>query len=463
MSTDFEDQFTEEVSESSPEGIGVTVDDFRAYMPTHGYIFMPCCEIWAGASVNSRLPRMPVLTKSGKPKRVNGKLVTMLPTTWLDRNRPVEQMSWCPGLPQLIADRLVVDGGWIERKGVTCFNLYRPPRIIPGDSSQAERWINHVREIYPGDANRIIIWLAHRVQRPQEKINHALVLGGAQGIGKDTILEPVKHAVGPWNFHEISPAHLLGRFNSFVKSVILRVNEARDLGDAERVNRFSFYDHTKIYTAAPPDVLRVDEKHLREHYVFNVLGFLLTTNHKTDGIYLPADDRRHDVCWSNRTKEEFSKEYWDEIWTWYHNGGFGHVAAYLAELDISNLDPKAPPPKTAAFWDIVDANQAPEDSELADRLDAMNKPEAVTVAQLIEKATGGITEWLLDRRNRRALPHRLERCGYVAVRNPDAKDGIWKIQGTRQRIYARTSLAPRERTAAATRLNLELGKAKPGS
>ena len=84
--------------------------------------------------------------------------------------------------------------------------------------------------------------------------------------------------------------------------MILRVNEARDLGD---VDRFKFYDHTKIYTASPPDVLRVDEKNLREHYVFNVLGFLITTNHKTDGIYLPADDRRHYVAWSDHTKEEF--------------------------------------------------------------------------------------------------------------------------------------------------------------
>ena len=84
------------------------------------------------------------------------------------------------------------------------------------------------------------------------------------------------------------PANLLGRFNNFAKAVILRVNEARDLGDAERVNRFNFYDHTKIYTAVPPDVLRIDEKYLREYYVFNVVGFLLTTNYKTDGIYLPV-------------------------------------------------------------------------------------------------------------------------------------------------------------------------------
>ena len=58
--------------------------------------------------------------------------------------------------------------------------------------------------------------------------------------------------------------------------------------------------------AAPPDVLRVDEKNLREHSVFNVCGVVMTTNHKTDGIYLPADDRRHFVAWSEKTKDDFT-------------------------------------------------------------------------------------------------------------------------------------------------------------
>ena len=148
------------------------------------------------------------------------------------------------------------------------------------------------------------------MQRPFDKINHALVLGGEQGIGKDTLLEPVKHAVGPWNFQEVSPLQLLGRFNGFVKSVILRVSEARDLGE---MNRFSFYDHTKVYAAAPPDTLRVDEKYLREYYVFNCLGLIITTNHKTDGVYLPPGDRRHYVAWSQRKKEEFRRRLLERV------------------------------------------------------------------------------------------------------------------------------------------------------
>ena len=70
------------------------------------------------------------------------------------------------------------------------------------------------------------------------------------------MLEPVKRSIGPWNWAELSPTQLMGRFNGFAKSVILRISEARDLGD---VDRYQFYEHLKIYAAAPPDVLRVGE------------------------------------------------------------------------------------------------------------------------------------------------------------------------------------------------------------
>jgi hypothetical protein len=287
------------------------------------------------------------------------------------------------------------------------------------------------------------------VQCPEDKINHAIVLGGPQGIGKDTLLEPLKHAVGPWNFLEVSPQHMLGRFNGFLKSVILRVSEARDLGD---VNRFHFYDHMKAYTAAPPDVLRVDEKNLREYSVPNCCGVIVTSNHKSDGIYLPADDRRHYVAWSDLTKDDFPTGYWTRIWGWYVDGGYSHVAAYLTELDLSDFDAKAPPPKTAAFWDIVDANRAPEDAELADVLDDLGNPAATTLSRIQNAATGEFEIWIRDRKNRRVIPHRLEKCGYVPVRNDAADDGLWKISGRRQVVYARAGLSLRDRFAAAQKL-----------
>ena len=197
----------------------------------------------------------------------------------------------------------------------------------------------------------------------------------------------------------------------------------------------------KALMAAPPDVLRVDEKNLREHDVFNVCGVVMTTNHKTDGIYLPADDRRHFVAWSEKTKDDFTPAYWDDLWKWYEREGFRHVAAFLAELDLSGFNPKAPPEKTATFGAIVDANRAPEDAELANIIDKLGRPDAVILDMLVKEADFDFCTWLRDRKNRRIIPHRLEQCGYVPVRNDAAVDGLFTMNNHRQVVYAKAGLS----------------------
>jgi hypothetical protein len=63
----------------------VTVADFRAYMPSHEYIFVPSRELWPAASVNARVA--PVETGQGK---------LIKPSAWLDQHQPVDQMTWAP-------------------------------------------------------------------------------------------------------------------------------------------------------------------------------------------------------------------------------------------------------------------------------------------------------------------------------------------------------------------------------
>lgn len=438
----------------TPLPAGVSLEDFRAYMPMHSFIFAPSREMWPASSVNARIEPIPLFDANAHPVLDDhGNQKTVAASKWLDQNRPVEQMTWAPGFPMLIQNRLVSDGGWIQREGVTCFNLYRAPTAKLGDAAQAGVWLDHIRKIYPDDADHIVKWLAHRVQRPQEKINHALVVGGAPGIGKDTLFEPVKYAVGPWNFQEVTPTQTIGRFNGFLKSVIMRISEARDLGD---LNRYQFYEHMKIYTAAPPDVLRIDEKNLREHSIFNCCGVILTTNYKEDGIYLPGNDRRHFVAWSDLTEKDFEEGYWSRLWGWYRNGGIEHVVAYLAELDICEFDPKAPPPKTPAFWAIVAAGLSQDNSDMADLVDQLGQPDVITLDKLKAMATGDFGMWIRDPKNRRSIPHRMEQCGYARVHKPGTDDGLWKIQGKRQTVYARKELVLRDQLAAVNKLVGEL-------
>jgi hypothetical protein len=206
--------------------VGVGLADFYALMPSHDYIFVPSRETWPASSVNSRIRPIPLKKKNGKPELdEKGNQVFLKASTWLDQNRPVEMMTWAPGLPLVVADKLISDGGWIERQGVSTFNLYRPPSITLGDAKKAKPWTDLVRKVYPDDADEIFNFFAHRRQRPEEKINHALVLGGEPGIGKDTMLEALKQSVGPWNFKEVSPQDMMGPHNDFMRSTALRISK----------------------------------------------------------------------------------------------------------------------------------------------------------------------------------------------------------------------------------------------
>jgi len=455
------DKYLDALIESAIEkfGHGVTVEDFVAYHPQHFYIYTPVREMWITSGVNASCPLMPACKRNGDPiLDKNGQQKLEAANIWIDKNHPVQQMTWAPGEPMLICDRQITEGGdWIEKRDTTCFNLYLPPTIAHGDSNDVAPWLEHIRRTYPDDADHMIKWFAQRVQHPQIKINHALFLGGSQGIGKDSILEPVKRAVGAVNFKEVTPGNIIGRFDGYLKAVVLRINEARDLGE---VNRFTFYEHLKPLTATPPDVLRVDEKNLKEHYVLNCCGVIITSNHKANGIYLPANDRRTYVAWSNCKLEDFTEEYWNRLWQWYDDGGDRNVAAYLATLDISDFNPKAPPPKTEAWWAIVNSNIASEEIELADVLQAMGNPQAVTLEQIVAAAHSGgfidLLDWFEDRKNRRAIPHRLAECGYEPVRNPDSRKGRWQAGGRDRAIYTQTGLSLGQRVTAARLLLSQL-------
>jgi hypothetical protein len=67
-------------------------------------------------------------------------------------------------------------------------------------------------------------------------------------------------------------------------------------------------------------------------------------------------------------------------------------------------------------------------------------------------ADGDFGQWIRDPKNRRAIPHRMEDCGYSVVRNKNAKDGLWKINGRRQVVYAQSDMTPRDQLEQASLL-----------
>jgi hypothetical protein len=448
--------------------------DFYALAPANRYIYRPTRDLWTNEAVDNRLPPRPVLDASGNPVRDGQGKVKMIPASkWLAQHRSVERMTWAPGEPEVIEHKLLIDDGWIEKGGARTYNTYLPPTIRLGDSAQAMRWLEHWYTLFPRDiAEHCIAWLAQRRQYPGIKPNHGLVLIGDPGIGKDMALVPVRYAVGTWNFRDITLNDLVGKNNDFLCAVIVRVNEARDVGDTNRgrIDRYGLHDHMKALMASPPETHRINRKYVPEYTSLSRAGFITTSNHD-DAFYLPADDRRNAIAKSECQPADFPKEYFDALAHWYYDqGGICHVVAYLQNYDLANFNPKLAPPKTEAFWGMVSVDRGAEHGELTDAIEALGQqigkkqgktpdahgnygfPAALTITQLLTVAPS--LEWLTDRKMSRAISHRLQRCGYVTTLNRNALEsgGLWKIRGKRTMIYARVELTPDQRHDAACAL-----------
>jgi len=389
----------------------VSLEDFYALGTSGKFIFARNGKLWPAEHLDKRFPRVQVGTDD------DGNPIKIKPSVWIARRRPVDDMTWVPGKPTIIKDMLVMEGGLVSNKGCKLFNQYRPPLPPTGNPEQAGKWLDHIEALYPNDHRHVVNWFAHRVQHPGIKINHALVLGGPPKIGKDSVLHPVIQAVGHWNTREVQPLDLTADFNPHIKCVILRVNEARDNGDA----RYQLYEHTKILLAAPPDVLTVNEKHVPQYAVSNIVGVVFTTNHRAGGLYLDleANDRRHFVAWSEATPEDFDQAYWDDLWDWYTTrNGCQHVASYLASLNLDGFSPTAAPPKTPAFWTMVNADRSSEDAALADVIDGLGNPVALCKDNLLREAEAqgnGLADFLREGKNASKLSHRLEKIGYFSI------------------------------------------------
>jgi RepB DNA-primase from phage plasmid/Primase C terminal 2 (PriCT-2) len=429
--------------EAKANEAGIKIDDFLAYMPMGNFIFRPTREMWPATSVDARVPPVFITNADGEEKMI-------APSYWLRKNAPVDQMIWAPGKIDIIPDRFVANGGWIDKPGARCLNTYRPPKpFAGGDPALAEPWLRLVEKIYPTHVDDTLDRFAHRIQKPYEKINHILLLGGEPGIGKDSMIEPLRRAVGPHNFTEVTPVRMMNdTYNKYLVAVVLRINEAHDLGD---LSRYSFYEHLKVIAASPPPTFEINEKYINQYIIFNCVFVVMTTNYR-DGLYLPANDRRTYAMWSSARKEDFKAGYFVDYWRWLDAGGDGHVAAYLASRDISKFDPAATPPRTAAFRTIVALGAVSESNELMDALDAMGNPDVVTVSDVIEfyKSMTDLCAWFQDKKNGRAIPHRFDDCGYVQYPNPNATNGsgVWKIAGQRRIVYVRRDLTTPARALA---------------
>jgi hypothetical protein len=89
----------------------------------------------------------------------------------------------------------------------------------------------------------------------------------------------------------------------------------------------------------------------------------MLTNHK-DAVSMAAEDRRYFVMWSEAKPQ--SPDYYSTFAEWVMDvENQSHVYHYLLHRDVSKFNIKAPPPKTTAKMDMVDATMTKAESLVA--------------------------------------------------------------------------------------------------
>ncbi len=300
----------------------------------------------------------------GKRKLVNAKSGASYVN---DRCPRADDFIWYPGKPLVF-----------EYKGRTVVNTFVAPKEITAEP-KCDPWLRHTEYLFPDEKLREHLFsvMAFGVQHLDEKVNHAVVLGGAGGIGKDTWLAPFARWV-PHCFENIKLTDLADNWGYHLsRTKFLVIQESMALG----TKSVEIYNKTKDLMASPPDELTVKEKFTRPYHIPNVVQVIITTNYKNGVYFDDVDDRRYFVAWSDATKK--SAIYYIKLWQWLELN-WQSVIAWLMARDLSRFDPKAPPPMTEGKKMLFE-----ETREL---------PEQI-LSKLTENLPGFTREWLESKVN----------------------------------------------------------------
>jgi hypothetical protein len=253
----------------------------------------------------------------------------------------------------------------VARDGMVYGNRWRDarPKPVAGDASL---WLAHVERMVPEKFERdhLLNALAHKVQFPTHKINHAILMGGNHGSGKDTLFAPFFWAIGgraKVNCSMIKNEDLTSQWGYGLECEVMEIAELRQ---AEAKDRRALENHLKPIIAAPPEYLMVNRKGLHPYYALNRV-FVVAFSNERVAISIPSEDRRWFVIWAEASKLPEAQAV--SLWNWYqHRGGFEAVAHYLHTRDVSDWNPTAPPPMTEAKAIMVEHGMSTAESFLVD-------------------------------------------------------------------------------------------------
>lgn len=144
-----------------------------------------------------------------------------------------EAVEFLPGQPEITKDDL----------GRTVLNLWREPTWkVLADAAEPILFLEHVSYLLNDDrmaTDHLLNFIAHLVQRPAERVNHAvLITSEAKGIGKSTLGTIIQSLVGKRNGGMAQSKDLKGQFDGWLMGkLVVQVDEVYEYGNWDLSNK----------------------------------------------------------------------------------------------------------------------------------------------------------------------------------------------------------------------------------
>ena len=247
--------------------------------------------------------------------------------------------------------------------------------VAPGD---IDVWLAHAERLIPDQQEREHVFnvMAYKLQNPKVKINHAVLHGGDEGCGKDSLWAPFLWSVcGPSmrNRGLVDGKSINSRWGYALESEVMILNE---LKEPEASERRALANSLKPIIAAPPDTLTIERKGLHPYDMVNRVFVLAFTNHQVS-ITLETQDRRWFCVWSDAPK--MTEDEGKALWKWYEAGGMARVARWLQERDVAAFSPKATPMTTEFKLRLIDKSRTMAESYIVEQIEKLSPEFAAGV------------------------------------------------------------------------------------
>jgi len=292
------------------------------------------------------------------------------------------------------------------------YNVWKGPTMHPveGDVSP---WLDLLKRLVPEPSERLHLlqWMGFTVQHTDKKINHAvLMVSEVQGVGKDTLFEPLLHAIGTHNCEMIFASTLQQSYNSYLKNAkLMIVQEIMDFSKGEMEN------YLKPMLAAPPTKLEIREKYTKHYSIPNICQFIMFSNEQA-AVRVAGSDRR---MFCIRSESNALGDQAQVIWDWYFHGGFEKVAYYLGQVDLTGFSPTQSPPMTRFKEDLIESSRANVDLDFEGYLAAHPEFVIFTIRDLLVRL--GDKKYTFKQ-----AAAGLRRLGYVRFRT--SKNAYWHVK-----------------------------------